>query len=183
MIRTTIQSISLALALLLWVLPAAGVTLPGRVLWVNDGDTVVVLGPGNAQYSVRLAGIDAPELGQPYGQASKDHLSRRVAGRFVVVDWDKRDRYTSLVGKVLLGDQDVCLEQVRAGLAWHYKHYQGEQTRTDRLRYARAEEEARGAERGLWADPNPIPPWEWRRGMRIPEEEPAADRPPEVRQR
>jgi len=181
MIRTTIQSISPALALLLWVLPAAGVTLPSQVLWVTDGDTIVVRGPGNAQYRVRLAGIDAPELNQPYGQASKDHLSRRVTGRFVVVDWDKRNRYMSLVGKVLLGDQDVCLEQVRAGLAWHNK--QGEQTRTDRLRYARAEEEARGAERGLWADPNPIRPWEWRSGKRLPEEEPAADNPPEVRRR
>ncbi len=183
MIRRTIKSISMAMALVLWVLLAAGATLPGRVLWVTDGDTVVVLGPGNAQYRVRLAGIDAPELNQPYGQASKDHRSRRVAGRFVVVDWDKRDRYMSLVGNVLLGDRDVCLEQVRAGLAWHYKHYQGEQTRTDRLRYAGAEEEARGAERGLWADPNPVPPWEWRLGKSVPEEEPATDRPPEVRQR
>jgi len=74
----------------------------------------------------------------------------------------------------------VCLEQVRAGLAWHNKHDQDEQTQTDRLIYARAEEEARGDERGLWADPKPIPPWEWRSGKRLPEEEPTANRPPEV---
>ncbi len=168
--------ISAALLALIWTLPATGATLPGRVLWVTDGDTLVILGPSNAQHKVRLASIDAPELKQPYGDASKDHLSRRVAGRFVVVDWDKRDRYKRIVGKVLLGDQDVCLEQVRAGLAWHYKRYQGEQSPGDRLRYARAEEEAQEAKRGLWADADPISPWEWRRGRRSDEgEQPTED--------
>ncbi len=170
----------IAILLLLWALPAPAASLPGRVLWVTDGNTLVVLGPGNAQHKVRLAGIDAPELEQRYGQASKDHLSRRVAGRFVVVEWDRRDYDKRIVGKVVLGDQDVCLEQVQSGLAWHYKRYQGEQTSGDRLRYARAEEEAQDARRGLWADADPIPPWEWRRGMRSGEDEPAPDRSPGV---
>ncbi len=86
------------------------------------------------------------------------NLSERVAGRFVVVEWDKRDRYKRIVGKVLVGDQDVCLEQVRAGLARHFKRYEGEQTPSDRRRYAEAEVEAQEARRGLWADPDPIPP-------------------------
>ncbi len=180
MSRTTIPFISAALAGVLWVLPAAGATLPGRVLWVTDGDTLVVLGPGNAQHKVRLAGIVAPELDQRYGQASKGHLSRRVAGRFVVIEWSRRDQYGRIVGKVRLAEQDVSLEQVRAGLAWHYSRYQGEQSPTDRLRYARAEEEAQDARRGLWADANPIPPWEWRHGRRSAEEEPAAGRPPQA---
>jgi len=95
------------------------------------------------------------------------------------VDWQKRDRYKRIVGKVLMGDRDVCLEQVRAGLAWHYMHYQGEQTPTDRFRYATAEQEAHDAGRGLWADPDPIPPWEWGRGRRSAEGEQAAERPAE----
>ena len=176
--RITIQSVSVALAALLWVLPAAGATLPGRVLWVTAGDTLVVLGPGNAQHKVRLAGIDAPELDQRYGRASKDRLAGRVAGRFVVVDWHQRDRYKRLVGKVLIGDRDVCLEQVRAGLAWHDKRYRGALSSTDHLRYARAEQEARYARRGLWADPAPIPPEAWRHGGTSPEVQPAHDGPP-----
>jgi len=124
--RATILSISALLALL-WVQLAAAATLPGRVLWVTDGDTLTVLGPGNAQYRVRLAGIDAPEQRQPYGHKSTEHLSDLVAGRFVVVSWEKRDRYKRRVGKALVTDQDVGLEQVQGGLAWHYKKYQGEQ--------------------------------------------------------
>jgi endonuclease YncB( thermonuclease family) len=115
---------------------------------------------------LKVTGIDALELGQRYGQASKARLSRRVAGRFVVVNWEKRDRYKRLVGKVLVSDQDVCLEQVQAALAWHYKKYQYEQPPEDRAAYAEAEEEAGEARHGLWVDPRPVPPWDWRRGRR-----------------
>ena len=175
--RTTIRSVSAALLVVLWSLPAAGATLPGRVLWVTDGDSLVVLGPGNAQHKILLAGIDAPELDQRYGQASKDHLSRRVAGRFVIIDWRKRDRYGRILGTVHLADQDVALEQVEAGLAWHYTRYQNEQTPEDRELYSKVEEEAQDAKRGLWADPNPVPPWEWRQGSRSPEEGTTAGQP------
>ena len=168
------RSIS-AILLLLWTLPVPAATLPGRVLWVTDGDTLVVLGPGHAQHEVQLAGVDAPELNQPYGVASKNRLSRRIAGRFVVVNWNKRDRYKRILGTVLLSEQDVCLEQVRAGLAWRDKRYQGEQRPSERRRYARAEQQAQEAKRGLWAGPDPIPPWEWRRGRRAAEEQPTQD--------
>jgi endonuclease YncB( thermonuclease family) len=84
---------------------------------VVDVDILVVLSEGQSQHKIRLAGIDAPETGQPYGRASKSHLSERVAGHFVVADWDNRDRYR-IVGKVLLNGADVCLEQIeRSGLA------------------------------------------------------------------
>ncbi len=100
-----------------------------------------------------------------------------------MVDWDKRDRYKRIIGKVLMGDHDVCLEQVRVGLAWYYKRYQDDQTPTDRLRYARAEEEAQDTRRGLWVDSDPPPPWEWRRGTRSAEGEAATGQPPEVHRR
>ena len=153
---------SCLLSVLLWTLPASAATLPGRVLWVVDGDTITILGPGNAQYRVNLAGIDAPELDQRYGRTSKEHLTRRVAGRFVVVEWHKRDRYGGLVGKVLVSGKDVCLKQVAAGLAWYDRTYQRYQNPGDRESYARVEEEAREAKRGLWADPEPMPPSKWR---------------------
>ena len=136
------------------------------MLWVTDGDTLTVLGPGNAQYQVDLAGIDAPELGQRYGQTSKARLSRLVTGYFVLVDWQERDPYKRFVGKVLMSGQDVGLEQLRAGLAWHCDRYQHDQTPREREAYAQAEEEAQEAHRGLWADDDPISPWDWRGGKR-----------------
>ena len=141
-------------------------TLTGRVVRVSDGDTVVILDSGNAQHKIRLTGIDAPERGQAFGTKSKEHLSDSVAGKFVVVEYDKRDRYQRILGKVLLSDQDMNLEQVKAGYAWHYKKYQNEQSSGDRELYSEAEIEAREAGRGLWYDPDPVPPWEYRQMKR-----------------
>jgi endonuclease YncB( thermonuclease family) len=138
---------------------------------VADGDTITVLGAGDRQTRVRLQGIDAPESRQAFGQASKRNLSDLVFDREVVVEYEKTDRYGRTVGKVLSGGRDVNLEQVRAGLAWHYKYYQDEQSPADRRLYAEAEAGARKAGRGLWADPGPTPPWDFRRGKRGSAEE------------
>jgi endonuclease YncB( thermonuclease family) len=138
---------------------------------VADGDTITVLGAGNRQTRVRLQGIDAPESRQAFGQASKRNLSDLVFDKQVVVEYEKTDRYGRTLGKVVAFGRDVNLEQVRAGLAWHYKYYQDEQSPADRQLYADAEAEARGAKRGLWADTNPIPPWDFRRGKRAAVEE------------
>jgi endonuclease YncB( thermonuclease family) len=138
---------------------------------VADGDTITVLGAGNRQSRVRLQGIDAPESRQAFGQASKRNLSDLVFNKQVVVEYEKTDRYGRTLGKVVAFGRDVNLEQVRAGLAWHYKYYQDEQTPNDRRLYADAETEARSAARGLWADPDPIPPWDFRRGKRGMEDE------------
>lgn len=85
-----------------------------------------------------------------------------VAGRFVVVEYDKKNRYGRLIGKVLVGGDDVCLEQIIAGFAWHYKKYQKEQTESDRLLYSEAENIARETKQGLWQEPHAVPPWEYR---------------------
>jgi endonuclease YncB( thermonuclease family) len=103
---------------------------------IADGDTLTVLDSGNEQQKVRLAGIDTPEKAQPFGTASKQNLSALVFGKTVTVVFVKFDRYQKMVGKVLLGGQDVCLEQIKAGLAWHYKKYEREQSSEDRSRYA-----------------------------------------------
>lgn len=155
---------SWALAGCLAVLPAlAGAeTLAGRVVGVADGDTITVLAAGNVQEKIRVAGIDAPEKKQPFGQASKLSLSNLVYGRPVTVEWRKRDRYRRIVGQVFVSGRDAGLEQIRTGMAWHYRKYQGEQSPHDRDRYAVAESDARLAHRGLWRDPDPIPPWDWR---------------------
>ena len=141
-------------------------TLSGRVVGVHDGDTITVLDANRTQHKIRLAGIDAPELKQAFGSRSKQNISKWVYNRQVIVDWNKRDRYGRTVGIVLVDGHDVNLEQIRAGLAWWYRQYAKEQTPDDRQLYERAENEARAAKRGLWADANPVPPWEWRETKR-----------------
>lgn len=156
----------LFLIVLLAALPTYAETLSGRVVGIADGDTITLLDAANQQHKIRLAGIDAPEKSQPYGQASKQALSDQVYDRQVSVETSKRDRYGREIGKVLIAGQDANLEQVRRGLAWHYKQYQKEQPLEDRQAYGAAEIEARDAKRGLWADTDPMPPREWRHGKR-----------------
>lgn len=141
-------------------------TLIGKVVGVADGDTITVLDNQQTQHKVRLMGIDCPEKTQPFGQNAKQSLSDLVFGRPVSVDWQKQDRYGRVVGKVLVGGQDANLEQIRRGWSWHYKKYEGEQEPEDRNIYAATEVDARMARRGLWADRDPIPPWDWRKSKR-----------------
>ena len=161
----------------LWAIAAAPQSLEARVVGVTDGDTIKVLDANHVEYKVRLAGIDAPERDQPFGQRSKQSLSNAVMGQPVRIEWSKQDRYGRLVGKVWVAPPtpdcrttacpktlDVNLAQLTVGLAWHYKEYQHEQTPEDRGRYAFAEQEARARHAGLWADPDPTAPWDWRHG-------------------
>jgi len=141
-------------------------TLSGRVVRVTDGDTIVILDASDAQHKIRLQGIDAPEKNQAYGTKSQEHLSDSVAGKFVVVEYEKLDRDEWVLGKVLLDDVDINLEQVMAGMAWHYKKYQGEQTIADRVKYSDAEMNARRHKRGLWGNPAAVPPWDYRKSER-----------------
>jgi endonuclease YncB( thermonuclease family) len=141
-------------------------TIAGRVVGVADGDTVTVLDTSMTQHKIRLAGIDAPEKSQPFGQKSKQSLSDLVYDRWVTVETDKKDRYGREVGKVIKDGMDANLEQIKRGLAWHYKAYEREQSAADRLMYAEAEERARGARIGLWGEVRQVPPWEFRKAQR-----------------
>ncbi|HEX7723882.1 MAG TPA: thermonuclease family protein [Pyrinomonadaceae bacterium] len=143
--------------------PVGSQTLTGRVVRIADGDTVTVLDGTNTQHRIRLQGIDAPESHQAFGTKSKKNLSDMIFDKDVTVVYDKTDQYGRLVGKILLNGKDVNLEQVKAGMAWHYKEYEREQSPEDRELYARAEEEARSSRRGLWDDANPTEPGEFRR--------------------
>ena len=140
--------------------------LIGRVVGISDGDTLTLLVSGRERQKVRLAGIDAPEKSQPFGQRSKEWLSALAYNDIVSVTWNKRDRYGRILWKVLHKGTDVNLEMVVSGLAWHYKHYEMEQPAADRRAYALAEDRARSAHLGLWVETNPIPPWNYRRGVR-----------------
>lgn len=144
----------------------AGDVLAGRVVGLADGDTITVLDDHFTQHKVRVAGIDAPEKGQPFGNRSKANLSMLVMGKPVRVEWNKKDRYGRIVGVVRVNGTDAGLEQVRAGMAWHYKAYVKEQPAQDQASYAAAEDDARESRRGLWADKTPLAPWDYRAAKR-----------------
>jgi endonuclease YncB( thermonuclease family) len=150
-------------ALCLAVSVARAESIQARVVGVTDGDTVAALTSEKRQIKVRLAGIDTPEKKQPFGTAAKQALSDLAFGRDAVIEYEKEDRYGRTVGKVLVDGRDVNLELVTRGFAWWYRKYANEQSAEDRALYEAAENAARAASRGLWSDPQPIPPWEWRK--------------------
>lgn len=157
---------SLVLTAVLWLGVLHAGELVGRVVGVTDGDTVTVLDDQLTQHKIRLTGIDAPEKAQAFGQRSKEALSSLVFSRRVTVEFEKQDRYGRTVGKVVVDGLDANLAMVSAGMAWHYKKYQAEQSPADRLSYAEAEQEAREVRRGLWRDSIATAPWDWRRNKR-----------------
>lgn len=138
----------------------------GRVVGVSDGDTLTVLTGHHEELKVRVAGIDAPEKRQPFGEAAKKRMSALAYDRQAVLDCYKRDRFGRNVCRVFVDGADVGLKMVRDGFAWHYKRYQNEQTRSEAESYGRAEAAAKSARVGLWSDRSPVPPWDWRAGLR-----------------
>lgn len=141
--------------------------LSGRVVGVVDGDTVDVLNADRETCRIRLMGIDAPERRQPFYERAKQHLADLAIGRDVIVKWHKLDnRKSRLVGQVFIDGRDINLALVSAGYAWWYRAYAREQLPSDRAAYAAAEATAQANKAGLWADPDPTPPWDWRKGKR-----------------
>jgi endonuclease YncB( thermonuclease family) len=170
------QRIAIFLLLLLSHACLQAETITGRVIKVTDGDTVDILDAEHVKHHVRLAGIDAPESKQPFGARAQQKLSALVFGQQVRFEWSKRDRRERPVGVLYVAPSgcEVCeqavdtgYEVLKAGLAWHYKQYQREQTPKDRQRYSQGEIDARGQQIGLWVDPEPIPPWEWRKAKKL----------------
>lgn len=148
----------LALLLIVGGIAGAAETLTGRVVGIADGDSLTLLVTGHRQVKVRLAGIDAPERDQPFGQRSRQSLSELAFGQPATVAVSKIDDYGRSIGVVTVGGVDVEAEQVQRGLAWVYQHY------SDDARLLALEAAAKAARRGLWADAKPMPPWDWRHG-------------------
>lgn len=167
MLRIFRGTIVVGLALCLSAFASAA-TLRGEVVSLADGDTVTVLDTSKTLHKVRLAGIDAPEKRQPFGDRSRQNLAALVFRKQVVVDWNKTDRYRRIVGTVTIGQVDAGLEQIRAGMAWHYKQYAREQVAEDRSAYSAAEDAAREARSGLWSQRDPVPPWDFRKAANSP---------------
>ena len=132
----------------------------GLVVSVHDGDTLTVL-VVKQQVKIRLAEIDAPELRQQFGQGSKQSLAELCFQQPAHVELLARDRYGRSVGKVRCREVDAGARQVATGMAWVYDRY----SKPTSPLYA-LQEAAKAARRGLWADNDPVPPWEWRREKR-----------------
>jgi micrococcal nuclease len=141
--------------------------LTGRVVSVHDGDTLTVLVDGR-QVKVRLQGIDAPELGQAYGQAAKRRLSDLAFGQAAEIEGGGRDRWGRTLGTVTVNGKRLAETMISDGLAWHYRRY------SDDEQLAAAERAAKAARRGLWSDAAPVPPWEWRAAEKARKTAPAS---------
>jgi endonuclease YncB( thermonuclease family) len=156
--------------LVLWLAAAVAASqaggLSGRIVGVVDGDTVDLLTDSKQLIRVRLAGIDAPERRQPFGSVAKKVLSELVFSKPALLEGEKKDRYGRLIAKVIVGGQDANLRLVRLGYAWHFKKYQKEQSAEDRRLYDAAQAAAMKDRVGLWADPEPVAPWDFRASRR-----------------
>ena len=128
-----------------------------RVVGVHDGDTVTCLDESNQQQKVRLAEIDAPEIGQDYGKVSREVLAEMVFGKTVEVTEDGKDRYGRWIGHLSSNGVDVNRQMVATGNAWHY----GDYSRDTSL--AALQSQAQSQRLGLWAQPSPVAPWDFRK--------------------
>lgn len=129
----------------------------GKVIKVKDGDTIVLLDADNVQHTIRVADIDCPEYKQPYSIAAKEFASDQVYMEYVEIISKGIDRYGRTIGFVMYGNgKDLSRELLKSGLAWHYVKYSTSPT------FEFLENMAKKEGRGLWAEKNPVPPWEWR---------------------
>jgi micrococcal nuclease len=166
-------SFLLAAVFALLLLPSSShaviLTVEGKVTRVSDGDSVIVVTAEGTRLRTRLYGIDAPEVrhgrkvGQPFGEVAKQALSGMILGEKVRLEIIDVDRYRRMVGIVYLDGKNVNEEMVRLGLAWAYRRYLDAPYASE---FIGAEEEAREKGLGLWQQPNPVPPWEFRRKTR-----------------
>jgi len=152
-------------------------TVDGIVTQVSDGDTVKLETAEGTKLKIRLYGIDAPEMGkisrrtgmvskagQPYGEEAYEALKSKMLDSKVKVDIMATDRYKRMVGIVYLNNKNINIEMVKEGWAWAYREYLDRPYASE---YLDAEREARTKRSSLWQQPNPQPPWEFRKLLRI----------------
>jgi|CXWL01.1.fsa_nt_gi endonuclease YncB( thermonuclease family) len=155
------------LALCFVVLSALAEDYNGKIVGVTDGDTVTLLTAQMEEIKIRLAGIDAPEKDQAFGQKAKQMLSDLIFNREVRIEKEDVDKYGRTVGHIYLGDLDINLLMISQGGAWAYRQYLGPKDQD----FIVAEDAARKDKAGFWAlqDDQIMPPWEWRhRGPKKP---------------
>lgn len=135
-------------------------TLTGRVVGVADGDTVTLLTDKNEQVKIRLASIDAPEKAQAFGMASKKSLSDLCFDKPAVVETRGKDKYGRTIGYLSCDGINADAEQIMNGMAWVYRKYSNDEE------LIKLEDDAKANSAGLWSEESPVPPWEFRHGVK-----------------
>jgi micrococcal nuclease len=138
----------------------AGARFTAHVVANHDGDTFTIADREGRRTTIRLYGIDAPEMRQDVGAAAKQFLARLILGKHVDVYPGTFERSGRLVARVMIDATDVSLAVLRAGYGWHSTEFSRDPLLAD------AERTARQSKRGLWADQDPVPPWVFRRSGR-----------------
>lgn len=171
MLLHTLSLIGALAAAQAYAAPRAVQSLQGQVVFVDDGDTVVLLTESHQQVKIRLASIDAPEsshtnkekgrIGQPYSSNSKQFLESLVKGKRVDAQCPDTDRYGRMVCFLTADGRAVNAEMVRSGWAWANTASNGRYLRDKGM--LQMQEAARQAKIGLWAGSAPVAPWEWRK--------------------
>ncbi|SHN00795.1 Endonuclease YncB, thermonuclease family [Chryseobacterium carnipullorum] len=131
--------------------------ITSKVVGIKDGDTIVVLDDNNNQITLRLAEVDCPESGQPFGKNAKQFTSSQVFGKTVKYYPTNSDRYGRIVAKVYYDGKYLSEEIIKAGLGWWYYRY------SDNKNLGKLQDIAKNKKLGLWSHTQVIPPWEFRR--------------------
>lgn len=139
-----------------WIATQQVKILRGKVIFVADGDTIGLLDANKKQHRIRLDGIDAPESGQAFGTKSRQALNQAIYGKEVLVAYEKTDVYGRILGHIYLADRWLNYDQLASGMAWHYRHFNGD------AYLAESQKTAEAKKAGLWRDVNPEPPWRYR---------------------
>lgn len=129
-----------------------------KVIGIKDGDTVLVLLGDNTQKTLRLAEVDCPESGQPFGKNAKEFTSSQIFGKNIEFIETDTDRYGRTIAKLYYNNgKYLSAEIIKAGLGWWYYYYSNDK---DLGTY---QQNAMKLKLGLWQDKNPIQPWNWRK--------------------
>jgi endonuclease YncB( thermonuclease family) len=152
-------------AFLLVTQAASAATLYGKVEGVDEGDLLTVQNL-NRSIKIRLLGIDAPDKQQPLAEVARQHLADLVLNKYVIVHYTGLGRDGHIVGRVVLGEMDVCAQMLRDGVAWYDTNDRNMLSLDDQQIYAATEQVARNERRGIWESSSPVAPWDFRRAAK-----------------
>lgn len=129
----------------------------GKVIKIVDGDTFDMLTKEKGTLRIRMNGIDCPERKQDFYQSAKNALAAYIFRKEVKLSITGRDRNKRIIATVYYNGENINLAMIQSGNAWHYKKYSTDTT------YAKAEQQARLARKGLWRMDHPVAPWDFRK--------------------
>ena len=139
-------------------------TFDGKIIKIIDGDTVYFQANSEDDFKkLRLVGIDAPEMKQPFGYESRQCLADLINDRLVQIISFGEDRYKRTLAKILIEKIDINLAMIKNGCAWFYRRYKNTLDIDDQAIYDQAEIFAIENKKGLFSNQEAEAPWDWRK--------------------